>query len=83
MYLSSFRLGDRPELLVALLDVPIGPAAIIPNACDGYPPGGRPGHPETEAVGRAVERFRAAGLPHRTLHDGQAIVIDGPVSAVV
>jgi len=36
-----------------------------------------PGHPETEAVGRAVGRFRAAGLPHRTLRDGQAIAVEG------
>jgi dipeptidase E len=42
-----------------------------------------PGHPETEAVGRAVERFRADGIAHRTLRDGQAIVIDGPRMEVV
>jgi len=215
MYLSSFRLGDHPEHLVALLDDPRGPAAIIPNACDGYPPDGRregvqreidalsglgidaqvldlrdyfdrreqlggeleryrmvwvrggntfllryamaasgadtllvdlvrrdalayagysaggcvlapslrglgdgnlddpgvvqrvygapgpiwdglglldylilphfesPGHPATEAIGRAVDRFRAAGWPHRTLRDGQAIVIDGARSTIV
>ena len=215
MYLSSFRLGDHPERLVALLADPTGPAAIIPNACDGYPPDGRregvqreidalsglgidaqvldlhdyfdrreqlggeleryrmvwvrggntfllryamaasgadallvdlvrrdalvyagysaggcvlapslrglddgnlddpgvvqsvyggpdpiwdglglldyiilphfesPGHPATEAIGKAVERFRAAGLPHRTLRDGQAIVIDGASSSIV
>lgn len=215
MYLSSFRLGDHPERLVALLDDPTGPAAIIPNACDGYPTDGRaegvqreldalrglgieahvidlrdyfgqrerlagelahhglvwvrggntfllryamaasgadavltdlirrnaivyagysagvcvlapslrgleaeglddanlvrsvygatepiwdglglldymilphfesPGHPETEAVGRAVERFRAAGIAHRTLRDGQAVVIDGARTELV
>jgi len=41
MFLSSFRLGDHSERLVALLTDPTGPAAIIPNACDGYPPEGR------------------------------------------
>jgi dipeptidase E len=214
MYLSSFRLGDHPERLIALLTDPSGPAAIIANACDGYPADGRvegvqreidalrglgiearvldlrdyfgqrerlaselpryrmvwvrggntfvlrhamaasgadailtelirrdaivysgysagacvlapslrgleteglddpdlvrsvygapgpiwaglglldymilphfesPGHPETEAVGRAVDRFRAEGLPHRTLRDGQAIVIDGASTVV-
>jgi dipeptidase E len=40
-YLSSFRLGDHPERLVALLTDPSVPAAIIPNACDGYPADGR------------------------------------------
>jgi dipeptidase E len=42
-----------------------------------------PGHPETEAVGRAVEHFRAAGLPHLTLRDGQAIVVDGTATETV
>jgi len=215
MYLSSFRLGDHPDRLVALLTDPMGPAAIIPNACDGYPADGRaegvqreiaalrglgieahvldlrdyfgqrerlasqlsryhmvwvrggnafvlryamaasgadailtdlirrdaivyagysaggcvlapslrgleaeglddpdlvrsvygapnpiwdglglldymilphfesPGHPETVAVGKVVERFRAEGLPHRTLRDGQAIVIDDARTVVV
>jgi len=36
MYLSSFRVGDRPERLVELLDAP-GPAAVIANAIDGAP----------------------------------------------
>ncbi len=208
LYLSSFRLGNHPERLVALLDDANGPAAIIPNACDAYPADGRkegvqreedalaglgievrvldlrdyfgeherlareiaqyrmvwvrggstfvlryafaacgadalltdlvrrdalvyagysagacvlapslrslewegldfsdqvrsaygaepiwdglglldyvilphfesPGHPATQAVGRVAQRFRAAGILHRTLRDGQAIVIDG------
>jgi dipeptidase E len=42
-----------------------------------------PGHPETEAVGRAVERIWAAGLPHRTLRDGEAIVLDGASDTIV
>jgi dipeptidase E len=36
MYLSSFRLGDHPERLLALLDPP-GPAAVIANAMDADP----------------------------------------------
>jgi dipeptidase E len=36
-----------------------------------------PGHPETEACGRLAEHYRATGVAHRTLRDGQAIVIDG------
>lgn len=36
-----------------------------------------PGHFETEACGRVAERYRAEGVPHRTLRDGQALVIDG------
>ncbi len=50
MYLSLFRLGDHPERLVALLTDPTGPAAIIPNACDGYPADGR-----AEGVQREID----------------------------
>lgn len=34
-------------------------------------------HPESEAADRAAARYRATGTPHRTLRDGEAIVIDG------
>ena len=37
MYLSSFRIGDHPEHLIALLGDARGPAAVIANSCDGYP----------------------------------------------
>lgn len=57
LYLSSFRLGEHPEQLVALLDDPTGPAAIIPNACDGYPPEGR-----VEGVQREVDALRSLGI---------------------
>lgn len=36
-----------------------------------------PGHPETEAVGREVERYKKEGVKYRALHDGEAIVIEG------
>jgi dipeptidase E len=36
MYLSSFRMGDRPECLVELID-PGRPAAVIANAMDAEP----------------------------------------------
>jgi dipeptidase E len=42
-----------------------------------------PGHPETEACGRVAERYRADGTPHRTLSDGQVLVIDGDRRAVI
>lgn len=41
LYLSSFRMGDHPERLVAML--PEGAsAAVIANACDAYPAADRP-----------------------------------------
>jgi dipeptidase E len=35
-----------------------------------------PGHPETERCGALAARYRTEGVPHRTLRDGEAIVID-------
>ena len=37
MYLSSFRVGDHPDRLLALMHRP-GPAVVIANACDTAPP---------------------------------------------
>ncbi len=36
-----------------------------------------PGHPETEALGRVAEKYRAEGVPFRALHDGQVLIIEG------
>jgi dipeptidase E len=36
-----------------------------------------PDHPESAACDTVARRYRAAGIPHRTLRDGQALVIDG------
>jgi dipeptidase E len=36
-----------------------------------------PGHPETEILGTVVDHYRTQGVAHRTLRDGQAIVISG------
>ena len=35
-----------------------------------------PGHPETERCDALAARYRAQRVPHRTLRDGEAIVID-------
>ena len=42
-----------------------------------------PGHPETAAIERVVARYRAEGVAYRTLHDGQALLVNGPSTAVV
>jgi dipeptidase E len=42
-----------------------------------------PGNPETAAIGQVAERYRAAGIPHRTLRDGQALLINGGETAIV
>lgn len=36
-----------------------------------------PGHPETEACGRVAEHYRSYGISHRTLRDGQVLLVDG------
>jgi dipeptidase E len=36
----------------------------------------RSGHPESEAVEALAAHYRAEGVPHQTLRDGEAIVID-------
>ena len=42
-----------------------------------------PGHPETAAIERVVARYRADGTPYRALHDGQALLINGPQTMIV
>jgi dipeptidase E len=37
-----------------------------------------PDHPESEACGRVAEHYRGTGVAHRTLRDGEVLVIDGP-----
>ncbi|MEU8306050.1 Type 1 glutamine amidotransferase-like domain-containing protein [Actinomadura sp. NPDC048955] len=37
-----------------------------------------PGHPETEILGTVADHYRSQGIAHRTLRDGEAIVIDAP-----
>ncbi|MGW7071099.1 Type 1 glutamine amidotransferase-like domain-containing protein [Streptomyces sp. NPDC054855] len=36
-----------------------------------------PGHPETQACDAVAANYRADGVAHRTLRDGQALVVDG------
>lgn len=62
LYLSSFRVGSRPDLLVELVRRAAGPptVAVIANACDIGDPDGR-----AEAVGLEVEALRELGLEPR------------------
>ncbi|MEU4824007.1 Type 1 glutamine amidotransferase-like domain-containing protein [Actinomadura sp. NPDC023710] len=41
-----------------------------------------PGHPESEILGTVADHYRSQGIAHRTLRDGQTIVIDGNATAV-
>jgi dipeptidase E len=42
-----------------------------------------PGHPETAAIERVVTRYRAEGIAYRALHDGQALLVNGPETTIV
>jgi dipeptidase E len=42
-----------------------------------------PGHPETAAIERVVTRYRAEGTAYRTLHDGPALLVNGPETKIV
>jgi dipeptidase E len=42
-----------------------------------------PGHPETAAIERVVTRYRAEGTAYRALHDGQAVLVNGPETKIV
>ena len=42
-----------------------------------------PGHPETAAIELVVARYRAEGSTYRALHDGQALLVNGPDSVIV
>ena len=41
-----------------------------------------PGHPESTSCDRLADRYREAGVPHRTLRDGDVLIIDGKSSFV-
>jgi dipeptidase E len=42
-----------------------------------------PGHPETAAIELVVDRYRAERVAYRTLHDGQALLVNGPDTVIV
>ena len=67
------RLYDSPPVWdgLALLD-----EAFVPHYRS-------PGHPETAAIELVVAQYHANGLPYRALHDGQALVVNGPHTAIV
>ncbi|HYY32323.1 MAG TPA: Type 1 glutamine amidotransferase-like domain-containing protein [Gaiellaceae bacterium] len=74
--LRGLELVDEPEAVDAtygaepvwdglgLLDF-----AIVPHVDS-------PDHPETERCNRLAEHYRVEGVPHRTLRDGEVLVID-------
>ena len=69
MYLSSFRVGDHPDRLLALMRRP-GPAVVIANSCDTAPPERRAAEVQREldalgSLGIEASRARPARLRRR------------------
>lgn len=73
--LRGLELVDEPEAVVETYGVPpiwdglgLLEYAFVPHVDS-------PGHPETDACGRLAEHYRSTGVAHRTLRDGEAIVV--------
>lgn len=73
--LRGLELVDEPEAVTETYGVPpiwdglgLIEYAFVPHV-------NSPDHPETEACGRLAEHYRVTGVEHRTLRDGQAIVV--------
>lgn len=73
--LRGLELVDEPEAVTEAYGVPpiwdglgLLEYAFVPHVDS-------PGHPETKACGRLAEHYRATGVEHRTLRDGEAIVV--------
>jgi dipeptidase E len=75
--LRGFEIADNPDAVPSIYGSPpvwnglgVLDYVIVPHVDS-------PEHPETERCAAVADRFRAEGVPHRTLRDGQAIVING------
>jgi dipeptidase E len=73
---------DEPEAVSATYGVPpvwdglaVLDHAIVPHVDS-------PDHPESPACTSLAERYRAQGVPHRSLRDGQVLVVDGDTTTV-
>jgi len=80
--LRGLEICDDPSLVLATYGVPaiwegmgLLPYAIVPHYES-------PAHPETTLCGMVAERYRAEAVPHRTLRDGQSLVIDRGTTAI-
>ena len=81
--LRGLELVDDPAAVSRVYGC--GPAweglALLPEAF--VPHYRSPGHPETAAIEQVTARYHAEGTPYRTLHDGQALLINGPHTMII
>ena len=73
--LRGLELVDDPEAVTETYGVPPIWAGLGLIEYAFVPHVDSPDHPETEACGRLAEHYRATGVAHRTLRDGEAIVV--------
>ena len=73
--LRGLELVDAPEAVTETYGVPPIWAGLGLIEYAFVPHVDSPEHPETEACGRLAEHYRATGIPHKTLRDGEAIVV--------
>ncbi|WP_037915437.1 Type 1 glutamine amidotransferase-like domain-containing protein [Actinacidiphila yeochonensis] len=81
--LRGLELSDRPgDVTKTWGDEPVWDGlGILDHAF--VPHVDSPCHPGTEVCERVAERYRADHIPHRTLRDGQVLVIDGDESGII
>jgi dipeptidase E len=80
--LRGFELVDEPDLVPSTYGAPpisdglgVLDYVIVPHVDS-------PEHPESDRCAAVAEQLRAERVPHRTLRDGQAIVVDGSAVSV-
>lgn len=75
--LSGLEHVDNPEYVKVLYgaEAPMAGLGVL-DFCI-VPHVSSPGHPESTACDRLADRYREAGTPHRTLRDGQVLIVDG------
>ncbi len=81
--LRGLELCDDPDAVTRVYDAPVewDGLAVIDYAF--VPHVDSPGHPETELVVEVARWYREHNVSHRTLRDGQAIVVDADGSRLV
>lgn len=75
--LRGLEVGDDPAILRMLYDAaPQWDGLGVLNSCL-VPHVDSPEHPESAACDQVAEHYRTSGTPHRTLRDGDVLIIDG------
>jgi dipeptidase E len=80
--LHGLEAVDPPDDVVATYDEPPVWEGLGVLDCAVVPHVDSPGHPESDACTGVADRYRAEGVSHVTLRDGQVLVVDGATSSL-